>query len=215
MAGRSEIPLIEFLERLRKGEDVMVEYGSKEPAHLIFLSFLESLKRLGRKFLLIDELDQLHVFRAHVKLSGLDVGAIDEAKVVKFGGILNTGNVVGRIDLTEEPPVRKKRYEEILKNLGESMDFRLMLGFDKVIRSFEGNPKEIERIFGYLIRPHLGDESRVTVYMVNRDLLRPEILNEMREHATRVLESRLSGNGLSLVVTKSIHVDEYGTGISI
>ncbi len=215
MTADQTIPLTVFLRGLDKGEDVIIEYCSEKPAHLLFYSIITGLREIGRSFIIVDELDQLHIFKTHLGLSGLDTDIIDETKVVKFGGVLNTGNVVGRVELTEEPPVRKRRYEEMLQKLGEERRFRVVLGFDKVIRSHENDPRELERIFGYLIRPHLGDEERTTMYMINTDLMGERTLKELREHASRVLGMECSKNDLVLTVIKSPRLEEYGTRVSV
>ncbi|WP_297436294.1 DUF257 family protein [Thermococcus sp.] len=215
MTEDQTIPLAVFLRELDMGEDLIIEYCSENPTHLLFYSIVTGLKEIGRSFIIIDELDQLHIFKTHLRFSGLDTSIIDETKVVKFGGVLNTGNVIGRVELTEEPPVRKRRYEKTLQKLGEERRFRLVLGFDKVIRSYENDPRELERIFGYLIRPHLGDEERTTVYMINTGLVGLQTLKELREHASRVLSLECPGNDLILTVIKSLHVGEYGTKVSV
>ncbi len=215
MTADQTIPLRVFLKELGNGEDVIIEYCSENPAHLLFYSLVVGLNEIGRGFIAVDELDQLHVFMAHIRLSGLDTDVIDRIKVVKFGGVLNTGDVVGRVELTEEPPVRKRRYEEILQKLGGEQRFRLVLGFDKVLRSHENDPRELERIFGYLIRPHLGDKERTTVYLINHDLTSDRTLKELREHASRVLSVECSQEGLFLTVVKSLRIEEYGVKVSV
>ena len=215
MTADQTISLMTFLEGLNKGEDVVIEYRSEKPAHLLFHSILRGLEGAGRQFIIVDELDQLHVFRTHIRLSGLDTDIIDRTKVIKLGGVLNTGNVVGRIELTEEPPIRRKRYEEMLQKLGREQEFRVILGFDKVLGSHENDPRGMERIFGYLIRPHLGDEGRVTMYMINRELLGERSLKELREHASRVLSTEFTQNCLVLTVIKSLCPEEYGLRVSV
>ncbi|WP_238516192.1 DUF257 family protein [Thermococcus gammatolerans] len=205
-----EISLGEFVGRLKPGEDVLVEYSSTTPVHILFYRFLRALANLGKPFMILDELDQLHVLRAHLKIMGLDTGLIDSAIVVKMGGIIKTGSVVGKVDLTKEPPVRKKHYEAILARIGEEKGFRLIVGFEKVLASYENDLREKERIFGYLVRPHLGNPERVTVYFVNRDLISGKTLNELREHCTRVLTL---DKRPCLEVLKSLNIEEYGAEI--
>ncbi|EEB73330.1 conserved hypothetical protein [Thermococcus sp. AM4] len=207
-----EVSLGEFIEGLKPGEDVLVEYSSTAPVHILFYRFLRTLNDIGRPFMILDELDQLHVLRTHLGIMGLDAGVIDNAKVVKMGGIIETGSVVGKVDLAKEPPVRKKHYEAILAGIGEEKGFRLIVGFEKVLASYENDPREKERIFGYLVRPHLGNPERVTVYFVNRDLISERTLNELREHCTRVLSLTFDGKS-RLRVLKSLDIEEYGAEV--
>ena len=211
----SRTSLKDFLLGLKPGEDVLVEYSSTSPIHLVFQEFLKALNELKRPFMIVDELDQLYVLRTHLSIMDVDTLLIDKAKVVKMGGIIDTGTVVGRVDLTKEPPIRKKHYEAILSKMGKEREFRLVVGFEKVLASFENDPREKERIFGYLVRPHLGNPERITVYFVNRDLISERTLSELREHCTRVLILSFGDRTLSLIVEKSIHLNQYGEEIGI
>ncbi len=91
------------------------------------------LKESNTPFMIIDELDQLHIFKTHLKLAGFNSKIIDTAKVIKFGGIIQTGEVLGKLDLSKEPPVRKEHYEKILEKLNIKYTVRIVLGFDKVL----------------------------------------------------------------------------------
>jgi len=215
MNENETVPLATFLSSLKGGEDVVVEYRSEDPLHVVFNSLLKTLRGIGKRFVILDELDQLHIIRAHTELSGMDAGLIDECKVIKLGGIINTGNVIGRIELSEEPPLRKKRYERILKELGEEKKFRIMVGFDKLLRSYENDPRELEKIFGYLVRVHLGNPERVIMYLINREIIGEKSLKELREHATRVLELNFEKDKPVLRVIKSIHTGETGRKIKL
>jgi hypothetical protein len=204
----------DFLEFLVPGEDILIEYHSLQPVHLLLYNLLKSVAERGKKFIILDELDQLHVFRSHMVLSGLDSSLIDQAKVIKFGGLLTTGNVIARIDLKEDPPIRKKRYEEILETLGDEKSFRIMLGLDKIVASYSNDPMELERIFGHLIRPHLGNPERVILYIVNNDIAGDKAMEELREHSTRVFQFKVIKSKPILEITKSIRIDEVGKVVS-
>lgn len=212
--SRSQISLKDFLLSLKPGEDVLVEYSSTS-LHLVFHEFLNALAELKRPFMILDELDQLHVLRIHLSTMGADTFLIDNAKVVKMGGIIDTGMVIGKVDLTKEPPVRKKHYEAILSKMGEEKKFRLVVGFEKALASFENDPREKERIFGYLVRPYLGNPERITVYFFNRDLISERTLSEVREYCTRVLQLTLEDGTLALIVGKSIYPNQYGVKIGL
>nr|WP_232461714.1 DUF257 family protein [Thermococcus pacificus] len=196
-----------------RGEDVIIEYHSDEPVHILLLELLRETERKGGA-VIIDELDQLHVFRVHLELSGLKTSPIDHSPVIKMGGIIDTGNVIGKIDMSKEPAVRKRYYEELLQKTGNP-PFRVIVGFDKVLLRYENDPKEREKIFGHMVRPHIGSSERVAIYIVNRDLVNETTIKELREHATRVLKSEFNGEGFTLRVVKSIFPGEYGWTVSV
>ncbi len=207
--------LCEYLKGLKPGEDVLIEYTSHEPAYLILHRILKCLQESKRAFMIIDELDQLHIFKAHLKLAGLSSEIIDNAKVIKFGGIIQTGRVLGRLDLSKEPPVRKEYYEKILEKLNLEYSVRVVVGFDKVLEMHSNTPRELENLLGYLIRPHLGDERRTTIYLVNTDIIADRTLKEVREHASRVLQAKFMRDRILLKVIKSVNIKDFGKEIQI
>ncbi len=215
MQGNSAATLADYLRGIRPGEDIVIEYTPYEPAHLLLHRLLECLEEIGQPFVIVDELDHLHIFRTHLKLSGLSTALIDSARVIKMGGALSTGRVVGRIDLSKELPIRKKTYEEVVKRMGDRYTIRIVLGFDKVLAMNENSPKELERLFRYMIRPHMGDESRSTLYFINTSLLSTRTLMELREHASRILQFELREKRMILKVVKSIDFSEYGMELDI
>lgn len=213
MYDNRTMTLVEFLSKLVGGEDVIIEYHSEEPAHIILLQLLREIRKRGNT-IIVDELDQLHVFRAHLELSGWDTSPIDHSPVIKVGGIIDTGNVIGRIDPGKELPVRKKYYEQLLQKI-KNPPIRVIVGFDKALLRYENDPKERENLFGYMFRPHIGSRGRIAIYIVNRDLINEITTKELREHATRVLESEFNGKEFTLRIVKSIIPEEYGCPVSV
>ncbi|NJE13881.1 DUF257 family protein, partial [Thermococcus sp. LS2] len=112
-----EQSMFDYLKAIQKGEDILVEYTSNEPIHLIFYILLKYAKQNNIPVLIVDAVDQLHVLKAHLELAGIDTRMIDEAQVIKLGGIITTGKVLGRVDLEETTPVWKKHYDELLKKV--------------------------------------------------------------------------------------------------
>ena len=215
MGNVYEESLGEYIKKIKPGEDVLMEYTFQEPAHILFHVFLRFLRENGYPFIIVDELDQLHVFKAQLKLAGIDTSPIDTARVIKIGGILQTGNVLGRVDLSKELPIRKKHYEEVLKKVGPGYTIRIVLGFDKVLAMHEENRRSLEALFGHMIRPYLGDERRTTIYFLNTELFSERTLKEFREHASRVFRVKMVGGGITLEAIKSPRFSEYGDKIRI
>ena len=207
--------LCSYVEDFRKGEDILIEYHSEDPVHLVFYSLLQCIRDAGKHFIIIDEVDQLHVFRSHVELAGLPTNLIDMAPVVKIGGSIETGNVVGTVDPSKELPVRKRYYEEVLQKVSPPYAIRLVVGFDKILARYEDFAREREKFFKYMIRPHLNDKSRTTIYFVNTDLVSTTAIKEFREHATRALIVNADGESIRLKVVKSLQPAEYGMEIKV
>ncbi len=92
---------------------------------------------------------------------------------------------------------------------------RIVLGFDKVLEMHSSTPKELENLLGYMIRPHLGDEKRTTIYFINTDIVTDRTLKELREHISRVLQAKFSENKIFLKVIKSIDIRDFRKEIRI
>ena len=215
METAGEDVLFEYLRSLKPGEDVLIEYTSREPVHILLHLILRCLQKKELPVIIVDELDQLHVFRTQMKLAGIDTKLIDDANVIKIGGLLKTGNVLGKVDLSKEFPIRKKHYEEALKKVNADYTVRIVLGFDKVLAMHEGEMRDLESLFGYMIRPYLGDESRTTVYFINTELFSERTRKELREHASRIVKVRFEDDRINLKIIKSPFLSEYGKRIEI
>ncbi|WP_148882298.1 DUF257 family protein [Thermococcus aciditolerans] len=215
METAGEDVLFEYIKDIKPGEDILIEYTSKEPVHILLHLILRCLRKNGLPVIIVDELDQLHVFRTHMKLAGIDTELIDTANVIKIGGLLKTGNVLGKVDLSKELPIRKKHYEEALKKINADYTVRIVLGFDKVLAMHEEERRDLESLFGRMIRPYLGDEGRATIYFINTELFSERTLKEFREHASRVFKVRLDGDRIELKIIMSLSLSEYGKKIEI
>ncbi|NJF24642.1 DUF257 family protein [Thermococcus sp. Bubb.Bath] len=210
-----EASLFDYAETLKRGEDVLIEYTSNEPIHLFFQILMKYLKEKGRSFVIVDALDQLHVFKTHLALVGIDTGMIDNARVIKLGGALETGDVLGRVDLEDDIPVWKSHYDEFLKEVQEGYHVRLTVGLGKVLVMYEKTPEELEKFFGLVIRPYLGDKKRSSVYFINTDLINEKTLKELREQVSRVFDVELAEGEITLKILKSIDFSEYGRELKI
>ncbi|NJE12000.1 hypothetical protein E3E24_02540, partial [Thermococcus sp. LS2] len=181
MSEKFEQSMFDYLKAIQKGEDILVEYTSNEPIHLIFYILLKYAKQNNIPVLIVDAVDQLHVLKAHLELAGIDTRMIDEVQVIKLGGIITTGKVLGRVDLEETTPVWKKHYDELLKKVHSDYTLRVIVGIDKVLPLYEETPARLEAFFGYAIRPYLGDKSRTSIYFLNTDIVGRNAVLEFEE----------------------------------
>ncbi|WP_087036717.1 DUF257 family protein [Thermococcus litoralis] len=207
------------LRKIRRGEDVLVEYTSSEPIHLIFCTAINYAKQSNTKVLMVDILDQLHLLKAHLELAGIDSSFIENLPVIKFGGVMKTGRILKRIELKSEVSIWREQYLEALKEFQreEESEFamRIVVGIEKLIKLYEDDPRALETFFGTIIRPFLGDEKRVLVTLVNTSLLNEEILQEFREHSSRSFLVQLSEKKIHFQVIRSVDFEDYGKTFSI
>ena len=213
--GKFEVSLFDYAETIRKGEDLLVEYSSHEPIHLLFQILLKYLREKGRSFVIVDALDQLHVFKTHLALAGISTGTIDNARVIKLGGTLKTGNVTDRVSLDSDIPVWKSHYDKLLEEISEEYHIRLIVGLEKVLRMYEEIPRELEALFGLVIRPYLGDKRKSRIFFVNTDLIEEKTARELREEVSRVFDVELAEGEITFKILKSIDFSEYGRELKI
>ncbi len=214
-AERFKASLFDYAETIGRGEDILVEYSSYEPIHLLFQILLKYLKEKGPSFVIVDALDQLHVFKTHLTLAGISTSMIDNARVIKLGGTLKTGNVIGRVSLDSDIPVWKSHYDKLLEEISEGYHIRLIVGLEKVLRMYEETPRELEALFGLVIRPYLGDKRRSRIFFINTDLIEEKTVKELREEVSRVFKVELLEGEMILKTLKSINFSEYGEELKI
>ena len=208
---KSAAEALESIGRLQPGEIVVVEHTSLDPFHLAVLLVMASRRR-DMHIAVTDVFDQLHVVRSHLAIMGIDTGLIDDVPVVKFGGMLTTGNVIRRISILDTPTVWQMEYREALERIPEPR-LVLTLGFEKLITiKPEVPPSTMCRLF---MMPSMGTGGEVNVIFVNSDMLTENALEDIRELASRVFRIGLTKNMLTLTIVKSLSLKHYGRVLAV
>ncbi|WP_245610412.1 DUF257 family protein [Thermococcus celericrescens] len=138
----------------------------------------------GYKVAVIDILDSLHILKAKARLAGLDDGVLDSVKVIKIGGTIETGEVVGWIRDISEPVILAKKFMETYTKLLESGGPTLtaVVGLEKLFVASEFSPKNVQVIIS-AISKYVGDERRLSV-----QFLKANVIDGMRQPVVRLLE---------------------------
>lgn len=167
--------------------------------------------------MIIDILDQLHVLKAHLEFAGINTSPINEAQVIKLGGVLQTGKVLKRIDLDEDIAVWSQHYFEALEKTWEEKEYgvRIIVGIEKILRVYEKDPSEVERFFGIVIRPLLGNKNSIGIIFENTSLLDEKTVSESRETASRVFDIELQEGEITFKIVKSVDFNEIGKTIRV
>ncbi|AEC51375.1 hypothetical protein PNA2_0458 [Pyrococcus sp. NA2] len=217
-AKKFESGVFGYLGSINPGELYLITYTSEEPVHLAFFILIRNLVEKNLPFLIIDILDQLHLFKVNLKLAGIDTSVIDNAEVMKVGGFIETGKVVKRINFDSEIFVFGKQLNELINEISKTHGKPVIIigvGSEKIIRMLERSEPDLETFFSLMGRATLGNEKYSRIVFINTSLIGEKALAEFIELATRVFELKLEGEAgveksLSFKIVKSIVFEEYG-----
>lgn len=93
---------------------------------------------------------------------------MDEIKVIKLGGILNVGQVIGKVSVSETA-ILQKEYDRIFEQIKKDKIVNIVVGFDKYL-TLLGDKKDILSALHDILK-YVGNEKRIAFCFVNRDLL--------------------------------------------
>ncbi len=203
--------IVKAIRGLLPGEVVVVEYPSLAPVHLAVAVPLACIKN-GTDVIVSDVFDQFHVIRAHLSIADVNTAWMDGLPVIKFGGTLQTGNVIKRISVLEPTSIWRTKYLEALRAFS-GLKLMVVLGPEKVIITKRDGPAST--LCRKLLFSSMGAEDIVTVAFVNRDVVPESVLEDIREIASRVLELDFQDGKLVLRVIKSINMSYLSEELSV
>ncbi|NJF25979.1 DUF257 family protein [Thermococcus sp. Bubb.Bath] len=174
--------ITQFFSKIRPGETVILEHESAAVPSYALYRLLKDATEKGNNILVDDFLDTLHVYKTHIELSGLDVSIFDRIPVIKIGGIIDIGNVVGRVS-PRRGVILRKEYEKVYSEVitEEEVTINPVLGLEKILIFADDKVELMETLAQISLR--LGDKRRIAIYFINKD-----ILNEVNPVATPIIE---------------------------
>jgi len=101
---------------VKPGETVLVEHSSTGAPYVGLWQLMNWAKEKGYQVIVDDVLDTLYLYKTQMKLARLDAAILNDVKVIKLGGRLNVGQVVGRLRI-KEPVIREQEYRQIFEPL--------------------------------------------------------------------------------------------------
>ncbi|AHF81111.1 DUF257 family protein [Thermococcus paralvinellae] len=189
---------------LKFGETVLIEHDPHTSPALGVYHLVKWAKEKGYNVLVDDILDTLYVYKAHLKLAGLDPDILSDVKVIKLGGRLNVGQVVGHLHI-KEPIIRESEYRTLLDSLSKERVINPVLGFEKLFLLVESERELFELVNS--IFSFIDDERRIAFYFINTDLLKKKshVLSLLEELATTVVRVTKHGKSFSMKVVRSVN----------
>jgi len=141
----------------------------------------------GTKIMIDDVLDTLFLVKKQLEFLGVQ-DDFSDAVVIKTGGKMDIGKVIGRIPLETEPVIYLSRYEGIANEVfSEGKYINIVLGLEKLF-AFMHEPVEFYTVINS-IQGFLGNRSRKAFYMINKNIasnLKFNPIPELEEIATTV-----------------------------
>ncbi|MCO6041704.1 DUF257 family protein [Thermococcus alcaliphilus] len=198
--------IIDLLSHIKPGETVVVEHDSTAvPSYVLYILIKDALNE-GKRVLIDDFMDTLHIYKTQLELAGVDVSIFDEIPVIKIGGIAEVGKIVGIISPRGGTIIRKE-YERIYTGVvsEEETTINPVLGLEKVLLLSEDKFDLMATLAEIYLR--LGDKRRIAIYFINRDVLKnvhPVALPIIEFMATTLIEVEKKGRVYTLEVLKSI-----------
>ena len=205
--------LFNFLDMVKMGETVLVEYSS--PNYVLDFAVL-LLKRYaeekGYTFVVDDNLDTLHLIDKHLEFFGLE-GTFSDAIVIKTGGVVNVGQVVERIKLEREPAIYLKRYESASKRVqdGYPKAVNVVLGLEKLF-AFVKDFLSFYEILASMER-FLGNPKRKAFYMFDTricEMLPLNPLPELENLASTIVKADLREGRIIGKIAKCPNIEMMG-----
>jgi len=198
--------LEKFLDSLRFGESVIVEYSPDSYAADFWVLLLKRYaEERGHEFLVDDNLDSLYVASEHLRFFGIP-DPFKDAVVVKTGGVVEVGNVARKIKLEIEPSIYLKRYEdasrEVFSQGGKFIN--AVLGLEKLFAFLQGYRGFYEMISS--IERFMGNPSRKAFYFMDVEVVRTLPMNPLpylERIATTIVDIRMENERIKGFVRKS------------
>ncbi|RLF82599.1 hypothetical protein DRN44_03535 [Thermococci archaeon] len=208
--------ILEYTKSVMWREGIVIEYSSSEPIHLVFKCLVEISEKITDNILVLDVLDILSMLKLNLDIAGKDTSFIHNLDVIKIGGNIKLGRIIGYLDPHQDITVYASKYSKILREYYETHKniVYFIFGMEKLVHLQE-RKEAFELYATNYMRYVFGDEERVGIYFINRDIATRSLLLQVEEAASRVLEVIHEEGTLKIKIRKSPRLDDYGKEFKI
>ncbi|KPU62618.1 hypothetical protein EP1X_07940 [Thermococcus sp. EP1] len=200
---------------IKYGETVLIEHDSVTSPVLGFYHLISWAREKGNTVVVDDVLDTLYMYKIHLELAGFDTSILDELKVIKAGGRLEVGQILGRISL-KEPSIRESEYRRIFKSISPNDKVvNPVLGFEKLLLIADSKQDTLTTMNTVL---SFTGTKRIAFYFITTDLLEksvPYALLLFENMATTVIKVTKEDRRFSFNVVKSVNNEIDGMEVMI
>ncbi|USS41678.1 DUF257 domain-containing protein [Thermococcus aggregans] len=201
-------------DSLKWGETVLIEYDSVTSPALLFYSLINWAREKGHEIVVDDILDSFYLYKRHLELAGLDTSILGNITVIKIGGRLSVGQVIGRIGI-KEPTVQSSEYKKIVDSLSAETIINPILGFEKLLFMSESKEEVLSMTNTIL---SFSESARTALYFVNVNLIKETTsgaLPLLEEIATTVIRMHKRERKTFFNVVKSVNNEIDGVEVEI
>ncbi|WP_297438116.1 DUF257 family protein [Thermococcus sp.] len=170
---------------------ILVEYEPMKHPERIFHTMIKFYLNSGDVPLVVDVIDSLHVFVQHLAFQGVNL-PLDKILVIKCGGRVNLGNVIGRISVTDNFEYYLAQHARIarkfMKTVEKGRQVTFFLGTGKFIMTFQDDPYKLENYFETIFRGYDTKGDKVSIFFVNRGVVNEHALKSLEQDSNYVIQ---------------------------
>ena len=195
-------------DSLKRGELVLVERVDAGDQYIEVRNLVNWGLEKGYNIVIVDILDSLHLLEVKARLAGVETEVFTKAEVIKIGGKIPTGKVITTIEEISEPVILTKKFMDVYEQVIESRSpaLTIVLGLEKLLMASEFSLTNVHALIR-LMSQYVGDERRLTVYLVKTGIIGPErrsLTALLEDMATTVVRVSKRGKATEFHVVKSV-----------
>lgn len=184
----------DLLRRMREGEIALIEYEPTSVPEVIFYGIVRHFVARDVPILVVDVVDTLHLFNEHLKMKGLKL-PLERLSVVKEGGRVRLGKVLGEVFLPSEPSeftYHQVQYSRTVRSFfmaePDKVKVIIVLGMEKFILPFQNDLRKVEMYFEIIERPLIAPKKKFTFLFINRGAASDYVLKDLESEKHFVVE---------------------------
>lgn len=203
---------------LKPGETILIEYSARSTPFIVFYSLIQWAKNNDFEILIDDILDTLYAYKVQLSLAGIDLDLFSDVLVIKEGGRVEVGRIVGRMGLRDSA-IYWSEYNKIMRPIFEKakrLVINIILGIEKLFVLADSKREILNNINNIL--SWTGNTKRITFYFINTDLVNTlgiGVLPLLEELASTVINVDKNEGRVKLLITKSINNELDGLEINL
>ncbi|WP_297418726.1 DUF257 family protein [Thermococcus sp.] len=218
--GLRDMIIVKMWESIKPGETVLFERTGEGDMGMGVYHTLLWAQSEEFKIIVIDILDSYSTLVSKAKLMGLDVSLLNNADVIKIGGVKKQGHVIAHIEGISEPTIMLRKFREAYEPVIGNSDRKVLavvIGLEKLFVVSEFSHRGIQVIIDQLAG-YIGNTSRLGIYLLKKDILPVDkrfVIKLLEDIATTVVRTQKKGRLTEFHIVKSLNSELEGVLIRV